>query len=85
MSFVLGLLEKTERKGIKMTSLKHNCKDCQKRFVGCHSSCESYLKARAEFEAEKKKIEKNKKVDKEYQGFVVHSQDRRHGKETGRK
>ena len=28
------------------------CKDCQKRFVGCHSSCTEYLSFREEKTAE---------------------------------
>lgn len=33
------------------------CRNCQKRFVGCHSTCEEYKEAKAKFE-EKKKWEK---------------------------
>ena len=32
------------------------CKDCQKRFVGCHSSCEDFAKWKTEEFDEKKKV-----------------------------
>ena len=31
------------------------CKDCQRRKVGCHSSCEEYIKEKAAAEENRKK------------------------------
>lgn len=38
------------------------CKDCiaPKRHIGCHSDCKQYIKEKAEFEEEKKKMKENK-------------------------
>lgn len=32
---------------------KGDCMGCEKRYPGCHSKCESYLNAKAEYEKEK--------------------------------
>ena len=34
------------------------CKDCVKRFIGCHSTCEDYLEFSKQNEAEREKIHK---------------------------
>ena len=39
---------------------KTPCKGCEKRYVGCHASCEGYLKARAEGDALKEQMLKEK-------------------------
>ncbi len=41
------------------------CKDCIKRELGCHSTCEKYINAKKEWETEKNKIyvEKGKTAD----------------------
>lgn len=31
--------------------MRHCCKDCQKRHIGCHSSCEDYAELRKVFGA----------------------------------
>ena len=36
------------------------CINCTKRNPGCHSSCEDYIKEKAEYKAEKEKILKAK-------------------------
>ena len=40
----------------------HCCRDCDKREIGCHSTCETYINAKKEHdqEIEKIKIEKIK-------------------------
>ena len=40
----------------------HCCKDCipPKRKPGCHAACEEYLKEKAQFEEDKKKIKANR-------------------------
>ena len=35
-----------------------SCKDCEKRKVGCHSTCEDYLKEKRQREELKRKIYK---------------------------
>lgn len=30
--------------------MKNECKDCDKRYIGCHDRCESYQKFKAERE-----------------------------------
>ncbi len=36
------------------------CKDCNDRFVGCHSECSKYLKAKEEHKVQKEWAEKHK-------------------------
>ena len=45
-----------------MIGFKSNCKDCDKRYPGCHDHCESYLKAKAEYD--KKVVAINNKTTK---------------------
>lgn len=42
--------------------MKSPCKDCEKRFPGCHDTCEGYKKAKAEYmEATHKRWEAKRK------------------------
>lgn len=41
------------------------CKDCNKRAVGCHSTCEDYKKERAELDKRNEKISKGRFVQNE--------------------
>lgn len=68
-----------------MVKMKGVCKECQNREVGCHGHCETYLNAKAEMQEEKDRIYKAKNLDRMYENFVVHSQERRHGKNRDRK
>ena len=34
-----------------MLAPKTNCRGCAKRYPGCHSKCEDYIRARAEYDA----------------------------------
>ena len=47
-----------KNRGESMLAPKTNCRGCTKRYPGCHSKCEDYIKARAEYdewrEAERK-------------------------------
>lgn len=36
------------------------CKDCSKRCVGCHSTCEDYIDWKAEHDAERERIRRQK-------------------------
>lgn len=35
------------------SSFSHCCKGCEKRFVGCHSTCEDYKEAKKDYENQK--------------------------------
>lgn len=37
-----------------------SCKDCQKRYVGCHSECEEYQAFRKDYEEQKEKRKQEK-------------------------
>ena len=45
--------------------IKWGCKDCRKRFIGCHSTCESYKKQK-EMHDKMLKEDKNKRVRQLY-------------------
>lgn len=65
-------------------NLKTVCKGCEKRYIGCHSSCNVYIDAKAEYEKKKDEVYRKKYRDAAMQDFAVHSQERRHGKDRGR-
>lgn len=44
------------------------CKDCTKRYIGCHSNCDDYLK-------EKKAIEEQKRIAKEDKNYIISQND----------
>ena len=39
------------------------CRDCPKRYVGCHSECEEYLQAKEEREKKRLKIRQEKDLE----------------------
>lgn len=42
---------------LRTTTMKENsCKDCQDRYIGCHSNCEKYKEWKAKKNEEKEKI-----------------------------
>jgi len=41
------------------------CYGCTERFVGCHSNCPAYQ----EYVAEKERIRRNKRIQKEYYNY----------------
>lgn len=45
---------------VNYTRAKFSCKDCTKRFAGCHSTCEDYQKEKQTFDEQKK--ENRKKI-----------------------
>ena len=45
------------------------CKGCDKRFVGCHASCESYKNFREELKKQKDIINKKKQTQTNLDGF----------------
>lgn len=52
---------------IKFTAnLQTPCKDCARRVVGCHSTCEEYATYRQELAEMKEKIDQAKSFEKEY-------------------
>lgn len=55
-----------------MLQMRNNaCKDCvePKRHIGCHSTCEEYKQCVREFEELKKKIEEEKRKDRNYKQY----------------
>lgn len=46
--------------------MKFTCKDCPKRYPGCHGKCEKYQKEKADWEA----IKAAARPDKEYDIYV---------------
>lgn len=50
------------------------CKDCQKRFVGCHSSCKEYLEQKAKWD---KMNENRKRFNDEQTDFLRVRNNRR--------
>lgn len=52
------------------------CKNCPKRHVGCHATCESYLRGKEEM----KRIDRNRKAESEINGYAKDSIARREHK-----
>lgn len=46
------------------------CKNCNKRYIGCHSECEDYQNYKDELEDMKAKIRKAKRNDSEMRDYV---------------
>lgn len=46
------------------------CKNCDKRYIGCHSECEDYQNYKNELEDMKAKIRKAKRNDSEMRDYV---------------
>ena len=62
---------------------KHSCKGCEKRHVGCHSECESYIKYSESLKeyneyAHKKRMERFDIEDYKSRGAI--KQLKKHGK-----
>ena len=55
-------------------NMKANCMDCIYRKPGCHGSCENYLEAKAELEAEKAIIREQKLKNRDIDGFRFEGQ-----------
>lgn len=47
-----------------------HCKDCQKRYPGCHDKCERYKKALAEHHAQKNRGQEARTVSREWMRYV---------------
>lgn len=41
----------------------YSCKNCEKRFVGCHATCETYNQVKKKREEQAKIIRKEKYID----------------------
>lgn len=52
------------------------CYNCNKREIGCHSTCETYIKAKEKYEAEKAAYNESRKIDKMHQEFVSYNVNR---------
>ena len=67
-----------------MATKESPCKDCERRFVGCHSKCADYAESRKQYEAAKAAARENHRGDHEFFGFAARSRDRNY-KEKWRK
>lgn len=47
------------------------CKGCEKRFIGCHDTCEIYQQEKAQGDELKKKIHDEKDISNFFVGTVV--------------
>ena len=47
------------------------CKDCNDRVLGCHSTCKTYLDAKAEFEKAKEERRRQRKIDNDATEFFI--------------
>lgn len=52
---------------------KTPCKNCTKRFVGCHATCEEYIKARKKLDEKNEMIRKAKNEYKNSAPIKVNS------------
>ena len=46
-----------------------SCKNCTKRHVGCHSTCETYHKEKKEYDLREKEIGHREKMDREFDRY----------------
>lgn len=51
------------------------CKGCEKRTVGCHSTCEAYIESKAKYEAIAEPIRKENILQNEAVGYAIKRQD----------
>lgn len=58
------------------------CKDCKERTVGCHSTCERYIKVKTQYEEEKSRRREKELYEREAITVQVNSckRRRRHAK-----
>lgn len=55
---------------------KFPCKNCDKRYVGCHGSCEEYKEAKKKNDKEREEIRYLKKRESDARGFAIDTHDR---------
>lgn len=53
------------------------CKDCEKRVVGCHSSCEDFVQWEQEHREEKERLREAKMKSSEYLAYRKEEKDKR--------
>lgn len=49
---------------MRLNYIQSPCKDCKKRHLKCHSTCEAYLDFRKRFQAERERLYLEDKTDK---------------------
>lgn len=52
------------------------CKDCKKRELYCHATCETYLQAKQEYEDRKQTLKKQKQQQVDYMAYVADNHNR---------
>lgn len=75
---VIETLEQSERTQTGDKVKIRCCIDCvpPKRHVGCHSTCEEYLKEKAEWDAVKEEERKNRMVDYTITNYDIKKMDK---------
>lgn len=58
------------------------CKGCERRFPGCHGSCDKYQAEKAAHEARKKEEQNQKRLD-EYQSKAIQRSISKRGRKWG--
>lgn len=59
------------------------CYNCNKREIGCHSTCKTYIEAKEQYEAEKAAYKESQKIDKMHREFISYNVNRlkkKHGR-----
>lgn len=56
------------------------CKDCEERYVGCHSTCEKYLQEKEKYGEHRDKIRKNRSAEADIKGAITSGVRRMQGK-----
>lgn len=50
------------------------CKDCQKRYPGCHDKCEEYKKSKEEHKKKQAFLQEAKNIESEWMRYVRSNQ-----------
>ena len=50
-------------------NMGYSCRDCDKRYPGCHDSCEAYQKFKEDLDARNKKIKESKQNQLEWERY----------------
>ncbi len=64
--------------------IKGPCKDCEKRYVGCHSKCTEYVDFRKRLDAENE-VRQKKMTELVERGNYIHDRARQLKRRSGKK
>ena len=68
--------ERDPKRPSRMCPIDSPCKDCQDRFLGCHSKCEKYIAFRKKRDEQLDEINKQKKFEANLTNYIIDSIDR---------